>query len=40
MWESSGEGDDSAMIALDGSQYMALLMTKPDHSCNEFEANQ
>lgn len=30
------ETHGSPMMVADGSQYMAILMTKPDHYCKEY----
>lgn len=30
----------TAMLAVDGSQYMAILMTLPSHLCKEYSENE
>jgi len=33
----SDKSEESPMVTLDGSQYMALLLTKPDFGCILFD---
>lgn len=36
-YEKDCPGELDPMITLDGSMYMSILMTRPDHSCKEYK---